>query len=68
MYEIIMLWYDNNRIVGDNMKKESANKLGTNILFGRARRIEFVEKAAYVVIAIISPVITISLSNSFLTI
>ncbi len=40
------------------MNKESvSNKLGQNILFGRARRIEFVEKTAYIIIAIISVIL-----------
>ncbi len=40
------------------MKKDSVNNIvGTNVLYGRARRIDFIEKATYIVIAIISIVL-----------
>ena len=40
------------------MKRESVNNLvGTNALYGRARRIEFVERATYLVVGIISVIL-----------
>ena len=40
------------------MKKESVNNLvGTNVLYGRARRIEFVERAAFIIVGIISVIL-----------
>jgi len=40
------------------MKKESVNNIvGTNVMYGRARRIEFVERVTYVVIAIIAVIL-----------
>ena len=40
------------------MKKESVNNLvGTKALYGRARRIEFIERATYIILGIISVII-----------
>ena len=40
------------------MKKESvSNIVGTNVMYGRARRIEFVERVTYVVVAIIAVIL-----------
>jgi len=40
------------------MKKETINNVvGTNALYGRARRIEFVERATYIIVGIISVIL-----------
>lgn len=40
------------------MNKESVNNIvGTNALYGRARRIEFVERATYIIVGIISVIL-----------